>query len=87
MADKKKTAAAQDKSVLGVAELHKELRAALDKRAKLEFQHSVAPLKSPIELRHLRREIARLKTYLRITEVNGSAPKVRGKKTTKEAAK
>jgi len=63
MADKKKTQTT-DKSALGAAELQKELRAALDKRAKLEFQHNVAPLKSPIELRHLRREIARLKTYL-----------------------
>jgi large subunit ribosomal protein L29 len=68
MADKKKTAATQDKSALGAAELQKELRAALDKRAKLEFQHSVTPLKSPIELRHLRREIARLKTHLQKKE-------------------
>lgn len=63
MADKKK-AVTQDKSSMGAAELQKELRAALDKRAKLEFQHNVAPLKNPIELRHLRREIARLKTHL-----------------------
>ena len=64
MADKKKTAVAQDKSALGAAELRKELSAALDKRAKLEFQHNVAPLKNPLQLRHLRREIARLKTHL-----------------------
>ena len=65
MADKKKT---QDTSVMGAAELQKELSAALDKRAKREFQHSVAPLKNPLELRHLRREIARLKTHLRMKE-------------------
>ncbi len=70
----KKKTPAQDKSALGVPELQKELRVALDKRAKLEFQHNVTPLKSPIELRHLRREIARLKTHLHM-------------KTTKEAAK
>jgi len=63
MADKKK-AQPQEKSALGAAELQKELSAALDKRAKLEFQHKVAPLKNPLELRHLRREIARLNTYL-----------------------
>ena len=61
---KTKKTPATDKSGMGAAELQKELRAALDKRAKLEFQHNVAPLKNPIELRHLRREIARLKTYL-----------------------
>ena len=67
MADKKKTPA-QDKKTLNVAELQKDLSAALDKRAKLEFQHNVAPLKSPIELRILRREIARLKTHLHMKE-------------------
>jgi len=68
MAATKKAAAAkaakQDLSVLGAPELQKELHAALEKRMKLEFQHNVAPLKNPLELRHLRREIARLKTYL-----------------------
>jgi large subunit ribosomal protein L29 len=67
MADKKKTPT-QDKSALGAAELQKELSAALDKRAKMEFQHNVAPLKNPLQLRHLRREIARLKTYLHMKE-------------------
>jgi ribosomal protein L29 len=67
MADKKKTQAV-DRKTLSAAELQKELGAALDKRAKLEFQHNVAPLKSPIELRFLRREIARLKTHLRMKE-------------------
>ena len=65
MADKKiKTTATQDASTLNPAELQKDLRAALEKRAKLQFQHNVAPLKNPMELRHLRREIARLKTYI-----------------------
>ena len=34
----------------------------------MEFQHNVAPLKNPLELRHLRRDIARLKTYLQQKE-------------------
>lgn len=63
MADKKKKPS-QDLSVMGAAELQKEFYLALDKRAKMEFQHKVAPLKNPLELRHLRRDIARLKTYL-----------------------
>jgi large subunit ribosomal protein L29 len=63
MAEKKKKPS-QDLSVLGAAELRKELSQALDKRAKAEFQHNVAPLKNPLELRRMRRDIARLKTYL-----------------------
>ncbi len=62
MADKKNPT--QDLSVLGAAELRKELSAVLDARAKMEFRHNVAPLKNPLELRRLRREIARLKTHL-----------------------
>lgn len=68
MADKKKKTETQDKSAMAAPELQKELRVALEKRAKLEFQHNVAPLKNPLELRHLRREIARLKTHLRQKE-------------------
>jgi large subunit ribosomal protein L29 len=64
MADKKSKAATQDKTALNPTELKNELRAALEKRAKLTFQHNVAPLKNPMELRHLRREIARIKTYI-----------------------
>ena len=58
----------QEKSVMAVNELQSELRTALEKRAKLEFKHKVAPLKNPIELRDVRREIARLKTHLRMKE-------------------
>lgn len=67
MPDKKKIQT-QDKSSMAAAELTAELRQALEKRAKLEFQHQVAPLKNPLELRHLRREIARLKTHIRMKE-------------------
>ncbi|OGR46914.1 MAG: 50S ribosomal protein L29 [Elusimicrobia bacterium GWC2_65_9] len=58
----------QNKIDLASTELVTELRQALEKRAKLEFQHQVAPLKNPLELRHLRREIARLKTHIRMKE-------------------
>ncbi len=66
MADKKTKTATQTAS--NPAELQKELRAALEKSAKLQFQHNVAPLKNPMELRHLRREIARIKTKLSVKE-------------------
>jgi large subunit ribosomal protein L29 len=64
MATTTKKAPKQDKSAMGAAELRKELSAAIDRRAKLEFQHNVAPIKNPLQLRDLRREIARLKTHL-----------------------
>ncbi len=64
MADKKTKTQPADKGNLAVAELKTELKKALEQRAKLTFQHQVAPLKNPMELRHLRREIARLKTYI-----------------------
>lgn len=66
MADKKTKP--QGKGTLSVAELKTELRLALDKNVKLLFQHQVTPLKSPVELRVLRREIARLKTFIRQKE-------------------
>jgi large subunit ribosomal protein L29 len=89
MADKKK-APIQEKSVMGAKELATELRAALEKRARMEFSHKVAALKNPLELRHVRREIARLKTHLRATEGSGLPPKDKGSKAVtekKEAAK
>jgi len=69
MADKKSKSATQDKKSLNPTELKNELRTALEKRAKLTFQHNVAPLKNPMELRHLRREIARIQTQLSVKEL------------------
>ena len=68
MADKKTKTATQDKTALNPTELKNALRTALEKRAKLTFQHNVAPLKNPMELRHLRRDIARIKTQLAVKE-------------------
>lgn len=70
MADKKivAKAATKDFSALGAAELKTELRQAVDARAKLALQHTTAPVKNPMELRRLRRDIARLKTYIRLKE-------------------
>lgn len=68
MADKKSKTAIQDKTALNPTELKNELRAALEKRAKLAFSHNSVPLKNPMELRHLRREIARLKTQMSVKE-------------------
>jgi large subunit ribosomal protein L29 len=36
---------------------------------KLEFAHAISPLESPINIRNLRRDIARLKTELKKKEL------------------
>ena len=59
-----KTNEKQAKKTLSVAELQTELRQAQEKRFKLAFKHQVAPLANPVELRTLRRQIARLKTWI-----------------------
>jgi len=55
----------QAKRNLSAAELAAELRQAEEKRFRLTFKHRVTPLTSPLELRELRRHVARLKTWLR----------------------
>ena len=68
MADKKTKAKIQERGELSVADLTAELGLALVKRGKLKFQHNVAPIKNPMELRVLRRDIARIKTFIRSKE-------------------
>jgi len=59
-----KTKEKEAKKALSLAELRTELRQAQEKRFKLQFKHQVAPLSNPVELRTLRRQIARLKTWI-----------------------
>ncbi len=55
------------KSIKGLNE--NDLRARIQedelRLKKLEFAHAISPLESPVNIRGLRREIARLKTELR----------------------
>lgn len=37
---------------------------------KMKFGHAVSPMENPLNIRHLRREIARLKTEQRKRELN-----------------
>ncbi|OGS05747.1 MAG: 50S ribosomal protein L29 [Elusimicrobia bacterium RIFCSPLOWO2_12_FULL_59_9] len=46
-------------------ELAVQLREAREKRFKLGFQQRVSLLKNPLEIRETRRNIARLKTWIR----------------------
>ncbi len=41
-----------------------------EKLLKLKIQHKFAPLKNPLEIRELRRNIARLKTLLKEKGIN-----------------
>jgi len=53
------------KRSLSVQELRAELHAAREKHFRLKFKHRVTPLANPLELRQLRRHIARLETWIR----------------------
>jgi large subunit ribosomal protein L29 len=63
----------EEKRNLSVSELEAELRGAREKQFKLRFKHKVTPLANPLELRNLRRHIARLQTWIR--EKSASAVK------------
>ncbi len=53
---------------LSVAELQARLREAEESQFRLQFRHATNPLKNPLQIRLKRREIARLKTWLRAKE-------------------
>lgn len=65
MAKKKAKDTLQD---LSVQEAQAQLREAKEKSFKLKFQHASSPLKNPMELRVVRRQIAKLMTVLRQKE-------------------
>ena len=46
------------------SELAVKLNDIQDKLFKLKFRHSAAPVKNPLEIRSLRRDIARIKTLI-----------------------
>ena len=53
------------------AELKTELGKLREKQFRLGFKHKVTPLENPIELRTVRRNIARLETFLRQRQLAG----------------
>ena len=58
----------RNKASLSAGELQAELVKLQEKQFKLGFKHRVTPLGNPMELRAIRRDIARLKTWLRAKE-------------------
>ena len=64
----------KDKDVkrnLTVVELRSELTQLREKQFKLRFKHRVTPLDNPMELRGVRRDIARVQTWIRAKELQG----------------
>ncbi len=59
------------KKNLPVGELRSELNGLREKQFKLQFKHRVTPLSNPLELRALRRDIARIRTWIRAKELQG----------------
>ncbi|MEK7657247.1 MAG: 50S ribosomal protein L29 [Elusimicrobiota bacterium] len=56
------------KRSLSAAELRAEIKELKEKRFRLGFKHKVTPLTNPLELRVVRRNIARLSTWIREKE-------------------
>lgn len=57
------------KRSLSVEELRSELGQLKEKQFKLGFKHRVTPLTNALELRRVRRNIARLETWIREKEL------------------
>lgn len=55
---------------LTVQELQDKLQEERSALTKLRFNHTVSPVESPVQLRHTRKEVARLLTELRQRELN-----------------
>jgi large subunit ribosomal protein L29 len=45
-------------------EINAKLSELQDKLFKLKFRHSIAPVKNPLEIREVKRNIARIKTLI-----------------------
>ena len=50
---------------LSVAELQAELSTTREKHFRLRFKHRAMPVTNPMEIKQLRRQIARLETWIR----------------------
>lgn len=59
----------EDLNTLSIDDLKQRLHDDSERMQKLRFNHAVNPLDNPIQIRFLRREIARLKTELRKREI------------------
>lgn len=63
----------ETKKNLSAQELKAELLRLKEKRFKLRLKHKVTPLTNAMELRSLRRDIARMMTWIRQKELQAAA--------------
>ena len=61
------------KRTLSVQELRAEMHATRDKLFRLRFRHRVTPLENAMQLRVMRRHVARLETWIRQKELAAGA--------------
>lgn len=62
----------EDLNTLSVEDLKQRLLDDAGRLQKLQFNHAVNPLDNPMQIRFMRREIARLKTELKQRELAAS---------------
>ena len=55
---------------LATAELKERIEADVTRYAQMKLNHAISPLENPMQLKSLRRDIARMKSELRSRELN-----------------
>ena len=55
---------------LATAELKERVEADVTRYAQMKLNHAISPLENPVQLKNLRRDIARMKGELRSRELN-----------------
>ena len=55
---------------LSTAELKERVEADVTRYAQMKLNHAISPLENPVQLKNLRRDIARMKGELRSRELN-----------------
>ena len=55
---------------LSTAELKERVEADVTRYAQMKLNHAISPLENPMQLKSLRRDIARMKSELRSRELN-----------------
>jgi large subunit ribosomal protein L29 len=61
---------ARELKELDSKELQEHLETEVDNLAKMKINHSISPLDNPSQIKEIRKTIARIKTELRLREIN-----------------
>jgi large subunit ribosomal protein L29 len=73
MAKKKGREKREEFGSFSVQELEARLKESQEAFFRLRFRHAANALKNPMQIRHKRREVARIKTYLKQKEVGAAS--------------